>query len=57
MNFRKVNEIVHADIEQLVDISQALQGLLEIFYENWLGLEVGEPFHIMSEEIACGCEN
>ena len=57
MNFRKVNETVYADIEQLVDISQALQGPLEIILEHWLGLESGEPFLIMSEEIACGCEN
>jgi hypothetical protein len=40
MNLRKVDEIVHAYIEQLVVFSQALQGMLEIFYENWLGLVV-----------------
>jgi hypothetical protein len=40
MNLRKVDEIVHADIEQLIFFSQALQDILEIFYENWLGIEV-----------------
>lgn len=52
MNLRKIDEIVHADIEHLVGISQALQGMLEIFYENWLSLEVGEVIHIIRQEIA-----
>ena len=57
MNLRKVDEIVHADIEQLVDISQALQGMLEIFYERRLGLVVWEPFQILTEDITCGSED
>jgi hypothetical protein len=40
MNLRKVDEIVHADIEQLIFFSQALQDILEIFYEHRPGLEV-----------------
>jgi hypothetical protein len=47
MNLRKIDEIVHANIEQLVDISQALQGLLEIFNEHWLPLEVRELFQVL----------
>jgi hypothetical protein len=57
MNLRIVNEIVHAYIEKLIVISQALQGMLEIFYENWLGLEVGERIHIFKEEMTCGSED
>jgi hypothetical protein len=57
MNLRKIDEIVHANIEQLVDISQALQGLLEIFYEHWLPLEVRQLSHILREEMTCGSED
>ena len=57
MNLRKVDEIVHADIEQLVVFSQALQGILEICYENRPCLIVGEPFQILTEEMACGSED
>ena len=57
MNLRKIDDIVYADIEQLVVISQALQGMLKIFYENWIGLEVWEPIYIFKEEMACGSED